>query len=69
MSLIKKARSEANLTAKLPTVNVSDAMREQVERISKEEGVTIGDVVRTSVEQFVARYNKSKQKAESTPDS
>jgi ERCC4-type nuclease len=62
MSLIKKARSEGKLTSKLPTINVSDVMREQVEHISKEQGVTIGDVVRTAVEQFAARYEKSKQK-------
>lgn len=69
MATIKKARSEAKLTAKLPTVNVSEDMRSEVDRISKEQDVTIGDVIRTSIEQFVARYNKASQKRADSQES
>lgn len=62
MTPIKKARSEGNLTAKLPVTKVSEEMREEVFQVANEEDVSMGDVIREAVEVFLAKRKKSSKK-------
>jgi hypothetical protein len=57
--MIKKARSEANLTARLPTVKVSESMRQEVDQIVLEDDVSIGDIVREGVEMLLIKRRKA----------
>jgi hypothetical protein len=61
MAAIKKARNDATLTAKLPTVQVTPEMRNEVENIASEDEVTLGDVVREALKEFIVRRRKKEK--------
>lgn len=58
----KTAAYVPGLNAKLPVIKVSPLMRQEVERIAKEEDVTMGDVIREAVEAFIAKRKKAAKK-------
>lgn len=62
MTRIKKARSGEVLDDVLPSTKCMKRLRSEVKRIADKEEGTMGDVIRTAVEEFVERYKKGEAK-------